>query len=87
MQNDMSIDDFKISTWYAEHCDLPYHAVNMSVAVKELEGCELTEEEKTSLPELMAGYCRLVEESGWVGYGDTEFEAIYDLFSKATKVE
>jgi len=87
MQNDMTIDGNKISTWYADHTDPKWQAVNMTVAVEVLEGYNLTDEEKTSLPLLMAGYCRLVDEAGLIGYCDTEFGAIWDLFSHATKVD
>ena len=88
MQNDITIDGNKISTWYAEHIEeKPYHAVNMTVAVDKLSDCELSEEEKTSMPHLMAGYCRLIEEANLIGYGDTEFEAIQDLFSHATRTD
>lgn len=86
MQNNMTISGCKISTWYAEHSEPPYQAVVMCVANEGLKDYGLTEEQKTSIPELMAGYCRLVEEAGWVGYGETEFEAIQDLFNKAKKV-
>ena len=84
MQNDLIIDDFKISTWSSEFAEPKYLAVNMTVALKRLEGYGLTDEEKTSLPALMAGYCRLVDEARLTGFGDTEFEAIKDLFSHAT---
>lgn len=85
MQNNMVINGFKIATWKSEHIepsDLPYQAVNMSLAVQRLKGYELTEEEKTELPALMAGYCRLIEESRLVGFGITELEAIKDLFNQ-----
>lgn len=90
MQNDMKIDGFEISTWHAEHIpdeDMPYHAVNMTCSRELLEGYELTDEEKTSLPEMMGGYCRLIDERGLIGFGRTEFEAIQDLFSNASLVD
>ena len=84
-QNDLVIDDYKISTWYSEGVDPQYHAVNMTFLVDyRLHGFDLTEKEKKSLPDLMASYSRLVEEFGLIGFGETEFEAIQDLFSKAT---
>lgn len=85
MQNNMTISGFKIATWYSEFSEEPYHAVNMTLAAELLEGYDLTDEEKTELPALMAGYCRLIEEYRLVGFGETEFEAIQDLFSHATK--
>jgi hypothetical protein len=48
----------------------------MDAAAKLLEGHGLTEKEKTELPEMMAGYCRLVDEAGLCFYGDTEEEVI-----------
>lgn len=86
MQNDMTIDGFKISTWFADHAEPKFHAVNMTVALDKLEGYDLDEDEKAYLPSLMAGYCRLVEEANLIGYGDTEFDAIQDLFSHAKRV-
>lgn len=87
MQNYMKIDGFNIAVWTTDVCEPPCVAVNMTVAVKKLEGYELTEEEKTDVTELMAGYCSWVDQHQLTGYGDTEFEAIADLFSKAKKVE
>jgi len=48
----------------------------MDAAAKLLEGYGLTEKEKTELPELMAGYCRLIDEAELCFYGDTEEEVI-----------
>jgi hypothetical protein len=87
MQNYMEIDGNRIGVWTTDVCEPPCVAVNMTVAVKRLEGYELTEEEKTDVTELMAGYCGYVDQCQLTGYGDTEFEAIADLFSKAKKVE
>lgn len=87
MQNYMEIDGNRIGVWTTDVCEPPCVAVNMTVAVKQLEGYELTEEEKTDVTALMAGYCNWVDQYQLTGYGDTEFEAIADLFSKAKKVE
>ena len=87
MQNYMEIDGNRIGVWTTDACEPPCVAVNMTVAIKRLEGYELTEEEKTDVTELMAGYCNWVDQHQLTGYGDSEFEAIADLFSKATKVE
>jgi len=83
-QNDIVIDGFDIATWYSKGVDSPYMAVNMTVSRKMLAGYSLTDEESKELPSLMGGYCRLIEERGLAGYGETEFEAIADLFSHAT---
>jgi hypothetical protein len=82
-QNDMVIDGQKIATWYSEGVDAPYQAVNMTASLRMLKGYNLTDAEKTDLPMLMAGYCRLIEEAGFTGYGDYEIEAIQELFQKA----
>lgn len=87
MQNYMEIDGNRIGVWTTDVCEPPCVAVNMTVAVKRLEDYELTEEEKTDVTELMASYCGYVDQYQLTGYGDTEFEAIADLFSKAKKVE
>ena len=86
-QNDMVIDGFDIATWYSKGVESPYMAVNMSVSREMLKGYNLTDEEKTDLREMTGGYYRLIEESQLIGYGDTEFQAIADLFSHAALVE
>ena len=66
-----------IATHHAPHCEeSPWLAVDMTAAAKLLDGYDLTEKEKTELPELMAGYCRLLDEAGLCHYGQTEAEAI-----------
>lgn len=87
MQNYMEIDGNRIGVWTTDVCDPKCVAVNMTIAVKRLEGYELTEGEKTDVTELMASYCGYVDQYLLTGYGDTEFEAIADLFGKAKKVE
>jgi len=84
--NKVNIDGQDIQVWTTEICDPSCVAVNMTQAILALEGYDLTEEEKTDVTELMAGYCRIVDERRLTGYGDTEFEAIADLFSNARKV-
>jgi hypothetical protein len=79
-QNDMVIDGYDIATWYSDGVDAPYLAVNMTVARKVLSGYRLSDSEQSDVMMLMAGYCRIVEERGLTGYGDTELEAIADLF-------
>jgi len=65
-----------IAAHYALHCQPPWVAVDMDAAAKLLEDYTLTEKEKTDLPTLMAGYCRLIEEAELCFYGDTEEEAV-----------
>ena len=87
MINKIEIDGFEIQIWISEFANPQYVAVNMTTAIEMLEGYDLTELEKTDVTELMAGYCRLVDEAGLNGFGDTEFEALTDLFSHATLVD
>lgn len=84
--NKITIDGYEIQIWTTDVCDPPCVAVNMTAAIKRLEGYDLTEEEKTDVTDLMAGYCGYVDQYGYTGYGDTEFEAIADLFSKDKKI-
>ena len=82
--NKLTIDDFEIQVWTTDN-DPPCVAVNMTIACQLLEGCDLTDEEKTDVTELMASYCRLVDERRLTGYGSTEFLAIADLFASGIK--
>ena len=82
----VTIDDFKIGLWTSINVENPVVAVNMTVAIERLEGYDLTDEEKTDVTELAASYCGYLDHYRLTGYGDTEFEAIADLFSKATKL-
>ena len=86
-QNDMTLNGYKIATWYSDGIDAPYMAINMTKALEMLDGYGLSDEEKTELPALMFGYFRLIEEAGLSGYGETEFESIRDLFSSAAPPE
>jgi len=79
--NKIVIDGSEIQVWTTAVCDPPVVAVNMSAAIDILDD-ELTEEEKTNVTDLMAGYCGYVDQKGLTGYGKTEFEAISDLLSK-----
>ena len=65
-----------IATHHAPHMTPPWIAVDMDAAAELLEDYDLTDEEKTSLPELMAGYCRLIDEADLCHYGQTEEEAV-----------
>lgn len=65
-----------IATHYAAHCDPPWLAVDMAAANKLLAGYRLSEAMKTDLAEMMAHYCRLIDEAGLCHYGTTEAEAV-----------
>lgn len=52
-------------------------ALSMPAAIKKLEGYDLTDEEKTDLSAIVAGYGRLLDECGLLIDGQpTEFEAV-----------
>ena len=68
-----------VKTHHAPHADPPWIAVSMVAACEMLEGYDLTNEEKTDLAALMAGYCRLIDEADLIGYGHTEIEAILNI--------
>jgi hypothetical protein len=71
-----------VQTHHAPHADPPWIAICMPAVCKKLEGYGLTEEEKTDLVMLTAGYCRLIDEAGLIGYGYTEIEAILNIPNK-----
>jgi hypothetical protein len=65
-----------IQTHHAPHMEVdPWLAIPMERAREILDGYDLTPFEKTSIPDMMAGYCRLLDECGLLFYGDTEREA------------
>ena len=68
-----------VQTHHAPHAEPPWIAICMPAVCKMLEGYGLTEEEKTDLVALMAGYCRLIDEAGLIGYGHAEIEAILNI--------
>lgn len=86
MINKITIDGFDIQVWTTVLEQNPVVAVNMTESIQLLEGYDLTDEEKSDVTELLSGYCRLIDERRLCGYGDTEFEAIKDLFSHAKRV-
>jgi hypothetical protein len=75
-QNGLLTTPGSVRTHYAPHMkEAPWIALDMAKAVKLLDGYDLTAKEKTDLPAMMAGYCRLIDEAGLLGYGKTELEA------------
>lgn len=69
------IKEHDIQTHHAPHMDnAPWLAVPMKAARELLAGYDLTKEEGNSLLGIMAGYCRLLEESGMTFYGMSERE-------------
>ena len=77
----MSDDEYKmrIQTHHAGHCPEPWIAIDMDRACDLLDGCDLSDDERDSIPAIMAGYCRLIDEADLIGYGKTEDEATADL--------
>jgi len=86
-QNNMIIDGQEIATWHSPHLDATrhkaYHAVNMTAVIAMVGEKNLSIAQKTHLPSMMAGYGRVIDENGFIGWGDCEFESIVDLFEKA----
>lgn len=69
------IKQHDIQTHHAPHMDEnPWLAVPMKAARAALEGYDLTDDESGSVPGIMAGYCRLLDEAGMTFLGDTERE-------------
>jgi hypothetical protein len=65
-----------IKTHHAPHMiEDPWLAIPMNREREILDSYDLTPSEKTSIPDMMAGYCRLLDECGMVFYGQTEREA------------
>jgi len=83
VENRITVDGIQIATWHSDYSAPKFHAVNISKAMKMLEEYELSEEEKSSLMELMAGYCMMLDDARLIGYGETEIEAINDLANKS----
>jgi hypothetical protein len=54
--------------------DAPWMAIPMKRAREVLRSYDLTEAEKSSLPYMMVGYCRLLDEAGVTFYGKSEEE-------------
>lgn len=62
-----------IQTHHAEHMDDdPWLAIPMNAAREFLAGYKPTEEETASVPAIMAGYCRLLDEAGMTFTGQTK---------------
>ena len=60
-------------------------ALSMDECCWKLEGYGLTKEQQTDGVMLMAGYCRLLDESGLIHFGDTEHEACESLVARLTE--
>ena len=84
----------QVDAWKAEygiqtHCCRgggDWMAVSMPECIALLEGYGLTDAEKTSLPALMAGYCRLLDEAGVIEDGHaTEFIACEKLTARISE--
>ena len=63
-------------THYAARCNPPWIAIHRETALEMLKGYDLTEDEKTNIACLMAGYCGLLEDASLIHYGQTEAEAV-----------
>jgi hypothetical protein len=79
----------KVKEWKAalglyayKGCAEDWMALSMPECIARLEGYELTAEEKTDAPSLLAGYCRLLDEAGLIQYGRTEYETCEALVGR-----
>jgi hypothetical protein len=79
----------KVKEWKAalglyayKGCAEDWMALSMPECIARLEGYELTAEEKTDAPSLLAGYCRLLDEAGLIQYGATEYETCAALVGR-----
>lgn len=79
----------RILTHHAAHMPDPcWSALDMDAACDLLKGYNLTDEEKNSLPAIMAGYCRIIDfDYGILGIGNTKEEAIQDAKDKVARYE
>lgn len=57
-------------------------SLSMNECCELLKGYSLTDAQKTDGAELMAGYCRLIDEAGLVHFGETEHEACQALVKR-----
>jgi hypothetical protein len=63
-------------THYSAHCFPPWMAIHRESALELLNGYNLTEQEKTDVGHIMAGYCCLLDDAGLIHYGATQDEAV-----------
>lgn len=63
-------------TYYSPHCTPAWLAIHRETAINFLSEYDLTEAQKTNVGDLMAGYCRSLDDAGLIHYGDTESEAV-----------
>ena len=84
--NKITIDGYEIQIWTTDYADPPCVAVNMTQARILLKGYDISTAESENITDLMAGYCGIID-GRLSGYGETEFEAIASLFSKAVKTK
>jgi len=67
------IKEHDIQTHHAPHMeDDPWLAIPMNAARAVLEGYDPTDDESGSVPGIMAGYCRLLDDAGMTFLGATE---------------
>lgn len=69
-----AIKEHDIKTHHAPHMELQWLAIPMNAAREMLAGYDLTEYESSGVPEIMAGYCRLLDEAGLTFLGESERE-------------
>jgi hypothetical protein len=62
-----------------------WSALDMAIACRMLRNYNLTEAQKNDYPTLMAGYCRLLDDAGIIGYGHTKKQAKDDAAWKSRR--
>lgn len=76
------IKEHDIQTHYAPHMEeFPWLAIPMNAARAMLKGSGLTENESRSVAEIMAGYCRLLDDAGMTFLGETEHDVQEDALA------
>lgn len=72
-----------VFTHRANHMEHPWSALAFEKAKEVLSGYELSDEEKTYPGSLIAGYCRLLDDSGLLVCAGTELKACRALAESA----
>jgi hypothetical protein len=76
-----------IQTHHAPHMSESWLAIPMNLAREVLDEYDLTRIEKTSIPDMMAGYCRLLDDAGIVFQGPTQKDVEDDALAWLTVYE
>ena len=64
-----------VLTYCSPDCDPPWIAIHRESALELLKDYDLTEEQKTDITLLMAGFCNVLDTAGLIFCGRTKAEA------------